>query len=649
LATNDQKRDSTRHTLARFYSAALVVAAAAFAAATATAAGDPEQQLVDRYAPVVRIVTQEKACGHGEPYEPTDVNAVLRNPEVALRGPWAGGTIVTVGPSGAQLGKGLTGYHLDFPGNALSPGCDYEKWSKAITEGTKPTTYARVVYDPAYPGKLALQYWFFYVFNDWNDYHEGDWEMVQLNFDAADPAAALKTSPYEVGYSQHTGGEGVTWGSSRLALVDGTHPVVYAALGSHANYFSSQLFLGRSAAQGVGCDDTVGPSSDIRPVVAVVPTAKEAYLQEYPWLGFLGHWGEEHGGYYNGPTGPNTKEQWTQPIRWADTEWRDEAYAVPAGTALGTSATDFFCGAVAKGSGLITAAVANPGRVFLTIAAIVIVLLWLASRTRWDLSAPFRVRRRRPWGSIVSSSFNLYWSRPRLFLGIGLVFLPLGALITLLQLWLFKNGPFSGLVEAAGESNAVVAALALAVGIFFTILGLTVVQGVIALAMVELDEGREVTPIGAYRLVLPGLKRLVGALVRAAVVIAILDLTVAGFFVGIWLLFRWILLPQAVVLEKSEHPLRRSARLSRGHWWFVASITVLMTGGGLALGPVIGCLLLFATTASFNVINLVAAIVYVFALPLAAITQTYLYFHLRVVEELAPAEALPAAVLPAEI
>jgi hypothetical protein len=249
----------------------------------------------------------------------------------------------------------------------------------------------------------------------------------------------------------------------------------------------------------------------------------------------------------------------------------------------------------------------------------------------------------------LTSAFGLYWSRLRLFLGIGVVFLPLGLLVTAAQYWLFRDGPFSGLVESAGESNAVVAALALAFGIFFTILGLTVVQGVTALAMVELDEGREVTPLGAYRLVAPMLRRLLGALVRAAVVIAILDLTVAGFFVGTWLLFRWILLPQAVVLEGAPHPLRRSARLTRGHWWFVASIAVVMTGGGLMLGPVIGTLLLFATSASFNVVNLVSAIVYVFAMPLAAITQTYLYFHLRVEEKMAPAEALPAAILPAEV
>jgi hypothetical protein len=631
-----------------FYFAALLAVVVALAP-PATAASDPATQLADRYAPVVRVVTQEKQCGHGEPYEPTDVNAVLRNSEVALRGPWSGGAVVKVGPSAADLSRGLTGYHLDFPGDALNPVCDYEKWSQAITENTRPTTYARVVEDSDHPLKLALQYWFFYVFNDWNNTHEGDWEMIQLDFDAPDAAAALKTKPYEVGYSQHTGAERVAWGSSKLTLVNGTHPVVYAALGSHANYYSSQLFLGRSGAEGVGCDDTVGPSTDLVPAVAVVPTDKAAYLVAYPWLGYLGHWGEQHTGFYNGPTGPNTKSQWTHPITWAENDWRDEAYAVPVGASLGPSATDFFCGAVAAGSNLLTAAVANPSGTLLILAIIGALLIWLCSRTRWDYTAPFRIARRRPWGSLVTSAFSLYWARKWLFLGIGLVFLPLGLLITALQYWIFRHGPLTGLVEAAGESNAFVAALALGLGIFFTILGLTVVQAVTTLAMVELDEGREINPLRAYLLVVPVLRPLIGALLRAAVVVAILNVTLVGLVFSVWLVFRWVLIPQGVVLERPAHPLRRSARLVRGHWWLVASITTVMTGGGLLLGPVVGTLLLLLTSASFNVINVLAAVVYVFALPLAAITQTYLYFHLRVEEQLSPAETAPAAILPAEL
>ena len=45
------------------------------------------------------------------------------------------------------------------------------------------------------PGQLALQYWFFYLFNDYNDKHEGDWEMIQLDFAASDAAQALTKTP----------------------------------------------------------------------------------------------------------------------------------------------------------------------------------------------------------------------------------------------------------------------------------------------------------------------------------------------------------------------------------------------------------------------------------------------------------------------
>ena len=75
-----------------------------------------------------------------------------------------------------------------------------------------------------------------------------------------------------VGYSQHEGSEKATWGDEKLELVDGTHPVVYPAAGSHANFFESALFLGSSAEQGVGCDDTTGPSFDIQPVVRTIPS-----------------------------------------------------------------------------------------------------------------------------------------------------------------------------------------------------------------------------------------------------------------------------------------------------------------------------------------------------------------------------------------
>ena len=48
-------------------------------------------------------------------------------------------------------------------------------------------------------------------------------------------------------------------------LVGGTHPVVHPAAGSHANFFGEALYLGSSASEGVGCDDTRGPTLDAPP------------------------------------------------------------------------------------------------------------------------------------------------------------------------------------------------------------------------------------------------------------------------------------------------------------------------------------------------------------------------------------------------
>ena len=168
----------------------LVFAATLITASTAAADYADEKALAERHAPIVRTVAQREACGHGEPFTPTDIDALLDEPTVALRGPWNRDDLVKIGPSARDLVNRYE-YHLDFPGDPLDAGCDYERWAKRITAGKEPAVYAHVVTERAHPGEVALQYWLFYPFNDFNNTHEGDWEMIQLNFDAKDAADAL--------------------------------------------------------------------------------------------------------------------------------------------------------------------------------------------------------------------------------------------------------------------------------------------------------------------------------------------------------------------------------------------------------------------------------------------------------------------------
>jgi hypothetical protein len=151
------------------WGALLVATAAALAAPASARAADPSLALAERYAPVLRLVEQNEPCKHGEPFVPTNVNRVLGNPDVALRGPWDKTNIIKVGPTARDLSRGLFGYHLDFPGSAVAPGCTYDEWSHRLNKGHPPTMYARVVKEAGRPNQLALQYWFFYVFNNFND------------------------------------------------------------------------------------------------------------------------------------------------------------------------------------------------------------------------------------------------------------------------------------------------------------------------------------------------------------------------------------------------------------------------------------------------------------------------------------------------
>ena len=281
----------SRHLLVAWFVAVAAVMSGGITAGPAAAAGgvhagsaaeDAEQALAERFAPVVRLVHQDVECGPGEPYQPSDVELVLGDQSVALRGPWAGDEVIGRGPTAEDLSEGLFGYHLDFPGNPLEAGCDYEQWARATGAGSPPTTYAHVVTEAGRDDRVALQYWFWYPFNDFTNKHEGDWEVIELVFAAADATQALDQTPVEVGYSQHEGLEVAQWDDPKLEIVDGTHPVVHAAAGSHANYYDDALYLGTSGEQGFGCDDTRGPADDVQPVVAVVPGDPAAALADFP-------------------------------------------------------------------------------------------------------------------------------------------------------------------------------------------------------------------------------------------------------------------------------------------------------------------------------------------------------------------------------
>ncbi|MEX1019106.1 MAG: hypothetical protein WDZ49_05575 [Litorilinea sp.] len=114
-------------------------------------------------------------------------------------------------------------------------------------------------------GWTVLQYWFFYVFNNWrsgfsgaND-HEADWEMISIYLSTEDAEAEPPIDPKQaaldawmyqyqptwVAYAAHDdNGDNLrrSWHDPELERV-GLHPVVYVGAGSHAGYFSRGDYL----------------------------------------------------------------------------------------------------------------------------------------------------------------------------------------------------------------------------------------------------------------------------------------------------------------------------------------------------------------------------------------------------------------------
>ncbi|GAA1100860.1 hypothetical protein GCM10009668_18670 [Nocardioides dubius] len=582
--------------------------------ATASAApASPEAALAEKFAPVMSLVEQTEECGPGEPYVPSDVDIMFDNPSVALRGPWTQRDLVKAGPSQDDVAQGLPGYALDLPGDPLDPQCSYEKWANAQWgKEPTPTIYGRVAFQEGHEGRLALQYFFFYPFNDYNNKHETDWERIQLEFEADSAEEALGLTPVRAVYSQHYGSEYATWGESpdeKLEIVDDTHPVVFVSAGSHANQFSSGVFMGNNAELGFGCDTTAGDQRELRPVVKTIPTDDEEAAEAFPWTQYRGHWGEVGPRrFYEGPTGPNRKQAWNRPFSWSE-KARASSFEVPGAGLVGSRVTETYCSAVGTGSDLFRTYVSSPLSVLLGLGVALLAMRWLLGRTRWE-TTPLPLRRWRSAGQTANASWQLFRAHMGLFLKISA---PMAA-ITVASVAARSLGFVSGMpwwwqallaVAALGSLLPAAAATVHAIG--------------------AIAEGRPVTVAEAYRgSWRPALAALVPLVVAGVVIVGCLG-SLLLTPIALLLLTGWTLLLPLVVLDgvSGFRAWWRSLALAWRSWRTILPVAVfallLLTTAGL----VIAALLFLIYPAPFVILNAVPPLMVALLWPLVMIASTY--------------------------
>ena len=170
--------------------------------------------------------------------------------------------------------------------------------------------YANRIYGHAVTGsdgRLWLQYWFFYFYNDFAvagfGLHEGDWEMIQLRLDGGE-------APDLAVYAQHKEAEQKPWRKVAHAPDDPLQPIVYVARGSHASYFSPG-----SHWTGVWFDQADGRRRSANPATL------EIVGDDRPsWIGWPGSWGDTRKPdprdpfSQESPRGPSQHAQWRDPV-----------------------------------------------------------------------------------------------------------------------------------------------------------------------------------------------------------------------------------------------------------------------------------------------------------------------------------------------
>ncbi len=576
---------------------------------------DAVTELAQRYAPYVLVQQQPEPCGDGEPYDPSDVSAILDQPDVVLRS--SSGDVLVTAPSDLDLAAAPPDSNIDLPGDAGNPGCDFERRFGRAASASPSTIYARVATDPERPDEFALQYWMYFVFNDWNNLHEGDWEMEQVVFHAPSPQAALQTEPVEMAVSQHDGNERRPWVDvPRL----GDRPLVFAAVGSHAIYYSSQRWFGKSGATGFGCDDTRGPSDQLDSTIVVMPETVTPG-DGFGWLTFPGRWGQRQASLNDSETGPPTTEQWIHPITWMETKGRDAAVTIPE---LG-GVTGFFCTASTAGSRLLNDLLDRPVLIGTLLVGVVIALVFLFRRTRWSPVVLSPIMARRSVGQTIRSAWRLLLSRKGRYAPVALFVLAGGLLASLLQLVIVRISAAETFMDVVGRGSVLAALVVLLIGA-----AVTVPVAVVALgAAMVATNGLETDASGwsAFRKVWHS--RVLGPLVvlTIAVVFGWVVLPLALFLIA-----RWAVSPATGLREGSplEESLATSRELTKGRRWRTLAIAALAITVQICAGLLVGTIVLLLTDSSFDFVNMIASAVSAIATPFVAVVIVMYHADLQV-------------------
>jgi hypothetical protein len=230
-------------------------------------------RLARRYAPVLRLATNEH-------YRPLRLEDYLAHTVLRAGSP-PGGAITQPKPTLFSLPTTPAATYLDVRGAQPNANAALYPSIEQQVEGTtpQPTVYWHVVRQTS-TGRVAIEYWLLYLYNDFFDKHEADWEGVTVFLQG--------DVPLGVSYSQHQGRQWTPWASTSRSV---DTPTVYVARGSHADYPMPGQYAVRVCwtLQGRHCTPTRTRDDARGTGTALAPSAYD--LHDFGGTGYSGSWG----------------------------------------------------------------------------------------------------------------------------------------------------------------------------------------------------------------------------------------------------------------------------------------------------------------------------------------------------------------------
>ena len=256
--------------------------------------------------------------------------------------------------------------------------------------------------------------------------------MIQLNFHAPTPPRRLAPRRRPRSATASTRERRAGWGDPKLQLVAARTRWSTRPTGRTRTSTARPSTWARPARRGSGCDDTRNADLVTHPTCETIPSDPPQAAAAVSLDRVRGALGRAAAGLLQRAHRPQPEgRSGREPIRWSQS-WRDRAYAVPAGGALGHATRPTSSAALMAQR--VAAAVAGDQPPVPTIAVVLAVLAALIvyglQRATWRRRRRLRLAAGAPGARCSRRAARMYVSRPRLFVGIGVLLLPVSLVIT---------------------------------------------------------------------------------------------------------------------------------------------------------------------------------------------------------------------------